>query len=318
MIQQLLVPLDGSGFGEETLPYAAAIARHTDAFVDVAHVHVPHPPDHLLSNTQYQFEGVDLEEYDVRDRSEEEAYLEAAAERIRGACSSEVRSVLLTGMVADAIDGYVRGTGPGIIVMSTHGRTGLSRAWLGSVADALVRHAPWPVLLVRPREAEVESTGTVQDEFGSILVPLDGSCHAERILDPVADLARPMGSSVRLLQVVRPNAVLGTRVMPVSVAAVTEAKRRSREYLGEVARRFEEQGVRVDVEVIDDSQPALTILEVIERESIDLVALATHGHQGVRRAVLGSVADKVLRGVEVPLLLLGPGVEPTHGPVTSG
>jgi nucleotide-binding universal stress UspA family protein len=309
MIQQLLVPLDGSGFGEETLPYAAAIARHTDAFIDVAHVHVPHPPDHLLSNTQYHFEGVNMEEYDVRDRSEEKAYLESAAARIREAYPCDVRPVLLTGMVADAIDGYARDSGPGIIVMSTHGRTGLSRAWLGSVADALVRHAPWPVLLVRPREVDVGGIGTDRSEFESILVPLDGSRRAEKILDPVMDLAQPMDSSVRLLQVVRPSAVLGTHVLPISLAAVNEAKRRALEYLSDVARRFEEEGVRVDVEVIDDAQPALAILEVVDREGIDLVALATHGHQGLRRAVLGSVADKVLRGVEVPLLLLGPGAE---------
>jgi len=309
MIQQLLVPLDGSGFGEETLPYAAAIARHTDAFIDVAHVHVPHTPDHLLSNTQYQFEGVDLAEYDARDRTEEEAYLEAAAERIRKAYPCEVRPVLLTGMVADAIDGYARGTGPGIIVMSTHGRTGLSRAWLGSVADALVRHAPWPVLLVRPRDGECGGARATHSEFQSILVPLDGSPRAERILDPVIELAQAMGSSVRLAQVVRPSKVLGTRVLPVSVAAVAEAKRRALDYLSNVATRFASLGVKVDVEVLDDPQPALAILEVVERECVDLVALATHGHQGVRRVVLGSVADKVLRGVEVPLLLLGPGAD---------
>lgn len=310
MIEKLLVPLDGSGFGEETLPYAARIAQRTDADVEVAHVHVPHPPDHLLANTQYQFEGVDLDEYDLRDRSEEEAYLESVIRRIEEASGCKARSVLLTGMVADAIDGYTRGSGPGLIVMSTHGRTGLSRAWLGSVADALVRHAPWPVLLIRPREGGNEDGRVGVDvSLERIVVPLDGSARSERILEPVEELAVAMGSSVRLLQVVTPNTVLGVRVLPVSLAAVNEARRRAGEYLEGVSRRLRERGIPVDTEVLDDPQPALAILEVAEREQADLVALATHGYRGIRRAVLGSVADKVLRGADAPLLLLGPGVE---------
>ncbi|HZD03578.1 MAG TPA: universal stress protein, partial [Longimicrobiales bacterium] len=80
-------------------------------------------------------------------------------------------------------------------------------------------------------------------------------------------------------------------------------------YLEGVAQRFRDAGVEADVEVVDDPQPALAILEVVERGGADLVALATHGYRGIRRAVLGSVADKVLRGVDVPLLLLGPGVQ---------
>jgi nucleotide-binding universal stress UspA family protein len=118
-----------------------------------------------------------------------------------------------------------------------------------------------------------------------------------------------MGSSVRLLQVVAPDTGLGTRVLPVSLAAVEEARRRAGAYLDPVAERFRGRGVPVDTEVLDDSPPALAILEVVEREQAHLVALATHGYRGVRRAVLGSVADKVLRGADVPLLLLGPGVD---------
>lgn len=310
MIQKLLVPLDGSGFGEDTLPYAAAIARATDADVEVAHVHVPHVPDHLLANTQYQFEGVEVGEYDLRDRSQEEAYLESVARRIEKASGCEARPVLLTGMVADAIDGYTRGSGSGLIVMATHGRSGLSRAWLGSVADAVVRHAPWPVLLIRPGE-KIGDDGPLERgvEMASILVPLDGSDRSERIVQPALMLAGALGSSVRLLHVVTPNAVLGTRVLPVSLAAVNEARRRAGEYLDQVAPRFRDEGIPLETEVLDDPQPALAILEVVEREKADLVALATHGYRGVRRAVLGSVADKVLRGADVPLLLLGPGFE---------
>lgn len=306
MIQKLLVPLDGSGFGEETLPYAAAIAKHIPAAVDVAHVHVPHPPDHLLSNTQYQYEGVDMDEYDIRDRGEKKEYLETIARRIEDITGREASTVLLTGTVVDALDSYTRGDGPGMIVMSTHGRTGLSRAWLGSVADGLVRHAVWPILLIRPRDIRrVERERRQYREFRRIFVPLDGSPRSESIVGPVLELATAMDSSVRLFRVVQPSMVVRAR----HLSAVHEALQRSTEYLECVAERFRGAGVKADVEVVDDPQPALAILEVVERGGADLVALATHGYKGIRRAILGSVADKVLRGVDIPLLLVGPGAE---------
>lgn len=307
MIEKILVPLDGSGFGEDTIPLATSIARQACCDVDVTHVHVPHPPDHLLSNTQYQFEGVDLDEYDRWDRDQEREYLASVARRIEEESGRKARPVLLTGLVADAIDHHARESGQGLIVMSTHGRTGLSRAWLGSVADALIRHAPWPVLLVRPGDQKDEAP-RYETDFGRILVPLDGSKPSERVLDPVLDLAEPMGATVVLLRVVAPHTVLGTRVMPVSEALLEEVKARAAEYLDGVEERLRSRGVEVESVVVDDPQPALAILEVAEREDVDLVALATHGYGGMRRAVIGSVADKVLRGVEVPLLLLGPGV----------
>lgn len=314
MFQTLLVPLDGSGFGEDTLPYAVRIARETNAEVAVVHVHVPHPPGYLMADTRSQFERVDVAEYDRRERSREEAYLTSVARRIRES-GCEARPVVLSGMVAKALDDYTRRTGPGLIVMTTHGRSGLSRAWLGSVADAVVRHVAWPVLLIRPREpggGESDEGPEGPVEMKRILVPLDGSTRSERIVPPVLTLAGALGSAVRLLQVVTPNAVLGTRVFPVPLAAVNEARRRAAAYLEGVAGRFRAEELAVDTEVLDDPQPALAILEVVEREQVHLVAMATHGYRGVKRAVLGSVADKVLRGAEVPLLLLGPGVEALH------
>lgn len=303
MIQKLLVPLDGSGFGEETLPYAAAIARSCGADVDLAHVHVPHPPDHLLSNTQYQYEGVDMQEYEGRDMADEREYLEGVAHRLEKLLERPVRSVVLDGTVTDAIDGYAKEHGSGVIVMTTHGRTGLSRAWLGSVADTVVRSAPWPVLLVRPGQPVEEVC------FRRILVPLDGSARAEGILDTLRELAGDTGADLVLLRVIAPNAVMGTRVLPVSRTALAEARQTAGEYLDRVAERLREWDLRVETRVVDDPHPARGILTVIEDERPDLVAMVTRGYRGVTRAVLGSVADKVLRAAERPLLLVGPGVE---------
>jgi nucleotide-binding universal stress UspA family protein len=310
MIRKLLVPLDGSGFGEETLPYAARIARSAGTPIDVAHVHVPHPPDHLLSNTQYQYEGVDMLEYDHQDREAETLYLGSMADRLARASGQEAHPVLLEGLVTESLTDYLKGEEPGLIVMSTHGRTGLSRAWLGSVADAMVRNASWPVLLVRPVESR-NGNGTAQAEpsLETVLVPLDGSSRSERILEPAEEMARHLGARIRLLQIVPASRLQGTRILPVAVSEVNESKRRAREYLEGLAESLGRRGVEVSVMVEDDPQPALAILEVAEREEFDLIAMATRGRSGVRRAVLGSVADKVVRGAEIPVLLLGPGAD---------
>lgn len=304
MLEQLLVPLDGSGFGEETLPWASRLARCTGAEVAVAHVHVPHVPDHLISNTQYQYEGVDLGEYDEHDQEDEMAYLQSVSNRISGSLGRPVESVLLQeSSVVEGIENLIRKKGTDLIVMSTHGRTGLSRAWLGSVAESLVRESPCPVLLVRPSGGEVAEDVALRH----ILVPLDGSETSDRVLPHVVELAVDTSASVTLLRVV-PSAVhVGTRVVPVPRPGIDRALGVARRHLDDRAGELRRRGVSADVRLIEHAHPARAILDTVEETLPDLVMMATHGYQGVKRYVLGSVADKVLRGSEVPLLLLGPG-----------
>lgn len=307
MLQTLLVPLDGSGFGEESLPWARTLARCSGADVAVAHVHVPHVPDHLLANTQYQYEGVDLKEYDHQDHVEEETYLQGVAERLARELGREVQPVLLEGEVTEAIDRFAGRSGPGMIVMTTHGRSGFDRVVLGSVADAVVRNAPWPVLLIRSRGKE---PGAAEDiRLRRILVPLDGSEGSERILPHAAELARDAGAQLELLRVVVPGSIMGSGMLPVSMAARAEARRSARAYLEEVAERLHPTGLEVSVRVEEHAHSTRGILETMRGERPDLVAMATHGYGMLARAVLGSVADQLLRRSDVPLLLVGPGAE---------
>lgn len=304
MVDTLIVPLDGSEFGESVLPTAIRVASATGADVTLLHVHVAHVPDHLLANTQYHFEGVDLEEYDRHDREEENRYLRGLADQVERKLGRPARTVLLEGSVTEAIVDHLRSDGTGIVVMATHGRTGLSRAWLGSVADSLVRHAPWPVLLVRPSE---EAHGLL-GEIDRILVPLDGSACAEGALAPAAALAEATGAELELMQVLQPSGVLGVRELPVSLASLNESERRARDYLDGVAERVRRRGIACSTSVRQYQGPARGILAEAREEGPTLVAMATHGYGGVSRAVLGSVADKVLRGIDRPLLVVGPGV----------
>ncbi len=301
MFQSLLVPLDGSEFSERTLPIAHGLARATGASLHLAHVHVSHAPDHFLSNTQFQYEGLDLSEYETRQREEEKAYLTEVVSRFP---DSSVDSALLEGNVADQIAAYATEVGADMMVMTTHGHTGVSRMWLGSVADALIRHTTLPVFLVHPGcEAYVpEDVRSLKH----ILVPLDGSELSMSILPSATTLAKAIGARLTLLHVVASTAVLGARVFPLMPDDITPALAAAHERLEGIADGLAAEGLEVSVHIQEHEAPARAIAALGEGLGADLVALATHGYGGLKRALLGSVADKVLRSSSVPLLVKRP------------
>ncbi len=301
MLQSLLVPLDGSEFSERSLPLARGLAQATGATLHLAHVHVSHPPDHFLSNTQFHFEGLDMEEYDERHREEERTYLSEVEARLDGA---PVDSALLEGNVPDEIAQHAESVDADLVIVTTHGHSGVSRMWLGSVADALIRHTKLPLLVIHPGEH-----GNVPEAvatFKHILVPLDGSEASSAILRPVADVAKATGARVTLMHVVSSTAVLGARIFPLLPDDITTVMQKAEEYLEGVADDLREQGLEVFVHVEEHEAPARAVAASARRLEADLIGLATHGYGGLKRALLGSVADKVLRSSPLPLLLQRP------------
>jgi nucleotide-binding universal stress UspA family protein len=302
MFKSLLVPLDGSEFSERTLPLAHGLAKATGASLHLAHVHVTHAPDHFLSNTQFQYEGLDLDEYESRYRDQEKTYLSQVESRLAGAT---VDSVLLEGSVAEQIAAYATDVGADMVVMTTHGHTGVSRMWLGSVADALIRHTTLPILVVHPGcDAHVPTDAF---SFKHILVPLDGSDLSASILAPAEVLAMATGARVTLLHVVSSTAVLGARIFPLMPDDISPAKEKARMHLESVADSLRSEGLEAAVHVQEHEAPARAIAALGESMGADLIALATHGYGGLKRALLGSVADKVLRSSSVPILVKRPG-----------
>ncbi|MEJ2205339.1 MAG: universal stress protein [Gemmatimonadota bacterium] len=303
MLQSLLVPLDGSEFSERTLPLARGLAKATGASLHLAHVHVSHPPDHFLSNTQFHYEGLDMEEYDARHKREERNYLAEWESRL--ARDATVDSALLEGQVAEEIAEYAQRIGADMVLMTTHGHTGVSRMWLGSVADALVRQTTLPLLVIHPGHhghvpAEVLS-------FEHILVPLDGSDLSASVLAPAADLARATGARITLTHVVSASAVLGARIFPLLPDDITPALDKAQDYLEDKAEGLRADGFAVDVHVEEHEAPGRAIAAIADKLDADVIALATHGYGGLKRALLGSVADKVLRSSPLPLLVQRPG-----------
>jgi nucleotide-binding universal stress UspA family protein len=289
MAATILVPLDSSRFGEHALPVAVGIARRTGARLHLVHCFEPPlPPLYSGGGAAYD------PQLDRMLRDEKAAYLARVADRVQRTCGVAVRTELLSPPTVPTLVSYASDAEVDLIVMTTHGRGGISRAWLGSVADALVRRTSVPVLLLRPRDEEVVIT--CEPQTSHMLIPLDGSELSEGILAPAIGLAQLSGAHVTLLQVIEPQQSSGD----------SAAERRAAlSYLEGIAREHM-SGLEVDVAVEEHESPAVAILEYAALHGADLIALATHGRGGWSRVALGSVADKVVRGTMMPVLLYRP------------
>lgn len=302
VFRSVLVPLDGSAFAEQALPLATELAQRAAAILQLATVHQALPL-WAVSPEAPQFDPALEEEW----RAREQAYLDDLVRRLKEKTQAPLSAALLTGPVSTALAEHIEATGTDLVVMTTHGRGPLNRFWLGSVADKLMRTLSVPILMIRPGPKPAPSS------VRRILVPLDRSSFGEHILDPVIALGRLMKPKMTLFYVFEPIVPLmdpSTAITSGIETELNEANRRSAEvYLDAVAERLEDEGFEVDYRVGATSGAAQGILDQLDGGEFDLVALATHGAGGLHRALVGSVADKVVRGATCPVLVIHPKAE---------
>ena len=295
MYKQIMVPLDGSTFAEAALPLALALSRKTRAGIHFVSVLEPTP-------------AFDYDEWEAAARAWSEGYLDNVAGRVRGESGGAVTTGLRSGQVVETLLTEAGAKHADLVVMATHGRGALSRAWLGSVADALLRQAKMPVLFVRPSEGPAPASVPAGTE--TILIPLDGSDLSEEALEHATELGELFGSAYHLTRVVANFIDIASpytpHTMQMNQNILADAKASAIEYLEERADHMRRRGLRVTTSVAVDAQAGHGILSEAEAVGCDLIAMATHGRSGMGRLVLGSTADKVLRGTHVPLLLYRP------------
>lgn len=292
LVRQVAVALDGSSFAEAALPAAEAAARLFDATLVLLSVLPARGAMRILPKGRSAGNPVEA------GQVETEAYLSRLAEKLR-AGGIRTSYYLAAGPVAPAIDTMVRELDADLLVMSTHGRSGVGRFMLGSNASAAVQLASRPILLLRPG-AEDEAAPAIQ----RVLVPLDGSGFAERVLPWLQALAAVVDCEFLLLSVpeVPEPAMYGA--MGEAVDDLRErAAANSQRYLDQLAGQLSQLGLRVQT-VVGGSRPATAILEMAETGDVDLIMLATHGRGGLDRLVMGSVADRVVHHSRCPLFLL--------------
>jgi nucleotide-binding universal stress UspA family protein len=304
MYHSILVPLEGSAFAEQALPVAFEIARRSSASVTLLRVHVPLAPAFAEGYPPFEYHI----EQGVRERAT--TYIQDVARRYADP-KVPVTPLVLDGTVTDTVCDHVRSSGTDLVVLSTHGRGPLARFWLGSVADELIRKLRLPVLAVHPHEE-----GSVpSNKFRHILIPLDGSPLSEEIIEPAVALGVLGNAEYTLVRFISPTIIGGATISDVGGVMVdetllhrleevhAEARREAETYLRAIAEGLRKRGLKVQTRVLDSEQPALAVLAQARDLKADLIAIATHGRSGVNRLLLGSVADKVLRGASVPVLL---------------
>lgn len=301
MFNNLLVPLDGSAFAEQALPLALSLARRANAKLDFVRAHVMYRIEDPTSGWA-RFDR----EADAEFRQQELGYLENLARRDTGETSVRPTCAVVDGFAVDAILGRAQKMASDLIVMTTHGRGPVSRAFLGSVADELVRRSPVPVLLVRPQEALPDLHKAVS--VTRVLIPLDRSPASLHILKPAMQLGSAFGASYTLLHVVHPDELPARKSESERAAGLSrtwqeQEAEQSLAYLEQVAERCRGPSTDVNTRVVVNSHVASAVLDEARTHSCDVIALAMHGRVGITKLLLGSVSDKVLRGATCPVLV---------------
>lgn len=299
-LRSILLPLDGSRLAEEALPFAVSLADRTGAALHLVTVHVPIPRG-AISESDPDWDS------DYRDR--QAAYVKEVADRLEQGGQPRPRAELREGEAADELVAYIGEADIDLVVLATHGRGGVERAWLGSVADRLVRRMTVPLLVIPARErdepAAADSTG-----FRHVLIPLDGSRLSERMIEPAFAIGSLYDADYTLLRVVTLPLPAGSPYPVGPVRAAADIERRAlvdaEADLERLAGTLRERGADARVRVIHHHAPARTILETQREEGADLIALATHGRGGLSRVLLGSIADKVIRRSDCPVLVEKP------------
>ncbi len=298
MNDTLLVPLDGSELSEAALPWAELLARHEGCALLA--VRVVSWPLYIGQSNGY----ASAEIYDhVRAAELEQAttYLADLKQRL-AARNLAVDTVVAEGIAAQAIVDLAEERGAAAIVMATHGRGGLGRLVLGSVAAQVATQATVPLLLVRPTAGAAPPTPALR----RLLVPLDGSPLAEQALELAQDLAN-QGAALVLVRVVAPverrKPGIGVPETFVDEAATRAAVQEAESYLRQLAdsRARSSRAVETLVRVGAATEE---ILATAQEVAADLIVASTHGRTGPRRWVLGSVADALVRRAAVPVFLV--------------
>jgi nucleotide-binding universal stress UspA family protein len=298
----IVVPLDGSQFGEYALPHALSLARRAGARLELVHVHVP----------PVQFSSADIylpipDGEEEASRAQAASYLNDVTARVKAASPTiAVNSTLLEVPVADSLCAFISQSGADLVALTTHGRGPVSRFWLGSVATELIQRAPAPVLLIRPGEGPSDLAADIAPR--RILIPLDGSTFGEQILPVALTVGTLTRAEYRLLRVVPPiltssSIGFGNRREVPTVADQLRAEAYG--YMKDLTIRIPGLSA-AHFHVAVDWPPAGAILADVDSSGIDLIALETRGRGGLAKLFLGSVADKVVRGANVPVLLQRP------------
>ncbi len=293
-----LIPLDGTKLSEhayEMLPVLKLLGFDKVRMVTVW--------ESAWEEAETGRDMKELSEVTEKGRAYLAAYAEQQKERIE-ATGFAVETSVRVGRPADEVLDAAQGTD--LVLIATHGRSGLARWWLGSVADQVIKESKCPALVVGPNvEADLTSY-----TVNRILVPLDGSEMAEHAIPVAMWIAKLTGAELDIVRCMSLTAVTYDPSMSMySADLVTSMEDAVREYLRQIADRV--KGVKFTTTMIMGGAGEM-LLEHMKDVKSDLVIMTSHGRTGVTRAALGSVTDRLLHG-SAPVLVFRPSEEAAGG-----
>jgi len=307
MYKRMLVPLDGSELAEIALDYVKQLAYRLGIEVILLYVYSPEERELAHMHRAYIERAADI------IRSQPEEARQTTGTKSKGGTVNVHGELAVGDSPAEEILRYADKNDIDLILMATHGRSGISRWAMGSIAYKVLRASIVPVWLVCAGINEE----IVQDKLPArtILVPLDGSKLAEAVLPHVEALAKQWADGqieVVLLRVCEPPVISSDypRAMPLSWEKHVEletakCKLVAGPYLAKIEKRLKDAGLKVRKEVLT-GQPDEKIVDYASRNNFSLIVMATHGRSGISRLTYGSVAEKVMLGTLTPIFLVRP------------
>ena len=289
MYRSIIVTVDGSPLAEKALPYAMAVGRASGAKISILQVVPAAGRNASNETTAAQADGI--------------AHAQAHVDRLVKALGSglDVEGVVTVGEPASAILQEAQQRQADLVVMSTHGRSGIGRWIYGSVADNVMRSSHLPVLLVSAHCHSVWPT----DRRPRILVPLDGSDVARGAITAAADLADAVQGDLLLVQVVELHPPMYGDPSAYAVIDPTLELDEARGHLESVAAGLRSQGR--SVQVTDAVGAAVTsIADIADKRAVDVIAMSTRGSGGLTRLIMGSVATGIVQRATTPVLVVRP------------
>ena len=293
MYDKILVPLDGSELAEVSLPYAEELSARLGSHITLIYLSRSEKDPSFSRRKEYLDKVLDS------TKGEMNKLLEKPEEE------TKIESAVLVGHAAEEIVKYADKENMGLIVIATHGRSGIKQWAMGSVASKIITATRRPVMLIRAKEAspDIRSKGTIN----KLLLPLDGSKESESILPHALQIASNFKSEVIMFQAISLAYPTYTAdafaYVTYSDQQMDAMKASALDYLAKTGAIFEEKGINTAYEVRFGST-ADEVINYADEIGADFVAMTTHGRSGIGRWLFGSTTVRVMKGGNTNLLLV--------------
>ena len=301
MFDTILVPLDGSQLADCVLPHVAAVARSFDADITLLRM-----MEKNLAGTSAQL--FDLLNWQI-NKTRAMLYLEKTKVRFQES-GLRAQTTILEGLVAEGIMEYTQNQGMKLIVLSSHGRNGLTQWGVSSITQKIILSVQTSLFIVRAHQYGAHS-GKLSETpvYRHILVPLDGSQRAENVLPIITQLAQFHKSQIHLVQVIQTPEMVSQ--MPptledidLSNRVIARNQEKAVQYLEQVKSRSYLEGIAVQTHLVTSDNAIVALHQLTDQENIDMVALSAHGYSGNHQWPYGSLVTNFILYGKVPLLVV--------------